>query len=1185
MKEPFTKLSAKMMLCCLFAVFVFPISQGFHTEAHGQYLTSASPDLLTKSFYSVSEYTHRIPELQRVVSVDAEETAIREVLENIVKKADLGIAYNAELLSLKEPIDVQLSLVTTGHALQEVLKNTKYEAMISRTREIVIRERPEFAQSIAVVEQQISGTVTDAQTGDTMPGVNITVTGNPSIGTSTNGDGGYSLSVPDDASSLTFSFVGYQQQEVPINGRAEINVALAPQVQAFGDVVVTALGITRDERSIGYSTQEVSGDDLTYSQDQNLIGSLAGKIAGVQITGSSGASMGGTGTIKIRGINSLSGEGQPLFVVDGTPISNQNFAGAGGADFGNLAQDINPNDIESVNVLKGPAASALYGIRGQYGVVMITTKSGSGNKDLNVEISSSVEVQRAGNFMEYQNLYGAGYKQEFNTLSNGDPYVATNWDESWGPRMDGTMVREFFSFYPQDPRYGQLTPFNPQPNNVQNFFETGIKSNQAITITGGSENSNYRLSFNDSRTDGVYPNTWHQRNNLGLSTGIDVSEDWRFTTNINYATNSAQRPPQGYGYGSQYFRQWFQRNVSMEELQDYQYADGSIKHWNIGVPSAGQTPSPAYWDNPYFLANENETRDDRNRVFGNFGVEYNVMPELTLNASVRGDVYVQHIEWKSAMGGTGTSGYTVGKYENREMNYDFSAQYTNEWDKISVDATLGANMYDRDYSYLRQSTVGGLSTPGYYNINASVDRPDNTSYKLQKQIYSAYGLVSLGYDETYFVDVSLRNDKTSTLPENNNSYWYPSVSGSFVFSELVEWDPLTYGKLRLSYAQAGSDLSPYQTTPVYANGTVYDGTNTLSVPNSLNNPEIEPSFSHSYEGGFDLSFFGRLKFNFTYYEQQNRNQIIPLDISGTSGYSTAVINAGLIENKGIEVELSGTPIETKDLVWNSTFNLGRNQNQVVELHPDIDVYTHDSQSYSGTASYLNSYEGEEYGSLVSQAYQRDEDTGKILLDDNNLPLWTDPTHNFGSVLPEFTGGFQNTLNYKNFSLAAMISFQSGGQFFSWSRMLAHKTGLAPATAATNDKGNNVRDPVAEGGGVKVEGISASTGQEVSTYVNARDYYRGVLGDDIYEDWVTDASYIKLSEVKIGYSLGTNLIEKLPVQSAQVAIYAKNPVMIWQAAPKGLDPSELSTGGQDITWTETGQLNTVRTVGLNLSLTF
>jgi len=1185
MKESLTKLLTKMASWCLLVVFIVTTGAGIFTTANAQYLTSASSKSMAQSFYSVQKYADRISELQRVISVETEQAPLRDVLETIVSKADLGIAYNAELLSLKQPVTVDLQDVSTAGALQNVLKGTKYEATISKTKEIVLRERPIFPKVEVKLQQEISGTVTDAQSGNVMPGVNVFVPSNPTVGTSTDGEGTYSLTVPDAADSLAFSYVGYQKKTVAINGRSQIDVSMSPGVQAFDDVVVTALGISRQERSVGYSTQEVEGENLTFSKDQNVIGSLAGKVAGVNVSGASGASMGGSESIKIRGINSISGEGQPLIVVDGTPIANQNFAGSSGADFGNLSQDVNPDDIKSVNVLKGPAASALYGIRGQYGVVMITTKSGAGQDDFSVEVNSGFSVQKAANFMNYQNKYGAGSSQTFSTLPNGQKYVDTGSDASWGPPMNGQMVREFFSFYPQDPQYGELTPFEAHPDNVKNFYETGFKSNQSISITGGGENSNYRLSFNDSRTDGVYPNTWHRRNNLSVSAGVDVSEDVKFSTNINYAANEAQRPPQGYGYGSQYFRQWFQRNVSMNELQDYQYADGTIKHWNISDLQGSGSPDPVYWSNPYFLANENTTQDDRNRVYGDFGVEYDMFENLTLSAFVRGDVYVQDIEYKSAFGGVETPGYQVEKYENQEMNYELSAKYANDWGKFSMDATLGANMYNRNYSYLTQATVGGLTTPGYYNIDASVDRPENNSYKLQKKILSSYGLVSLGYDDTYFLDLSMRNDKSSTLPRSNNSYWYPSVSGSMVFSELVDWEPLTFGKLRLSYAQAGSDLYPYQTTPVYAVGTVYDGTNTLSVPNSLNNPNIKPSFSYSYEGGVDLNFFGRMKVNFTYYLQKSQDQIIPLDISGTSGYSSAIINAGLIENRGIEVALSGTPIQNQNFTWNSSLNFGRNQNEVVELHPDIDVYTHDSQYYSGTASYLNSYEGETYGNLVGQAYQRDEETGKILLDDDNMPLYTDATTKFGSVLPDFTGGFQNTFQYKNFSLAAMINFQSGGQFFSWSRMLSHKTGLAPATAAVNDRGSNVRDPVSEGGGVKVEGISASTGQEVSTYVNAEDYYNGILGDDIYEDWVTDASYIKLSEVRLGYTFSQETIQNLPVQAVEVSVYANNPVMIWQSAPKGLDPSALSSGSQDLTWTETGQLNTVRTLGMNLSLTF
>ena len=541
MKEMLSNTVAKSLLLVLVIFLITTGSKAIASGAQGQYYTSASTETVAKSFYSVSDYSDRIPELKRIVSVNAKNKAIKNVLKEIVNKAKLGIAFNAELQSLEKPVTVNLNYVTAAHALQEVLRHTEYEAAISKTREIVLQRRVPPLSAVQL-QQEISGTVRDARDGQPLPGVNVVMTSDRSVGTSTDVNGEYSLTVPDEADSLTFSFVGYQSRQVAINNRSTINISLSPQVQAFEDVVVTALGISRQERSVGYSTQEVEGENLTYSKEQNVIGSLAGKVAGVQVTGSSGASMGGTQTIKIRGINSLSGEGQPLIVVDGTPISNQNFAGAGGADFGNLSQDINTSDIKSVNVLKGPAASALYGIRGQYGVVMITTKSGESVENFQVEVNSSFSVQQATNFMDFQNKYGAGYSQTFPTLSNGQPYVETYADESWGPRMDGTEVREYFSFYPQDPRYGELTPFEPHPDNIKNFYRTGYKFNQGLTISGGSQNANYRLSFNDTRVTGVAPNTWMDRNNLGISAGIDVSEDWNFSTNLNYATNSAQRP-------------------------------------------------------------------------------------------------------------------------------------------------------------------------------------------------------------------------------------------------------------------------------------------------------------------------------------------------------------------------------------------------------------------------------------------------------------------------------------------------------------------------------------------------------------------------------------------------------------------------------------------------------------------
>ncbi|HEX6983230.1 MAG TPA: SusC/RagA family TonB-linked outer membrane protein [Balneolaceae bacterium] len=1185
MKKPQVKPFYRAVLSVLIGIYISFSPQASSAMGQKGYTAPTINDSLNNFYYSAFAYSGRVSELNRIISVNAENKPLNKVLEAVALKAGLGIVYNAGLSSLKNPVTLHRDKIKVLNALEILLKGTGYEPSLTRMKELVFEKKYPVELASKVIQHEISGRVTDSETGNPMPGVNVFVK-NTTIGTSTDRNGDYSLTVPSDADTLIFSFIGYAQKHVPISEATTVlNVELVQQAQAFDEVVVTALGISRDERSIGYATQEVEGEDLTFSKEQNVIGALAGKIAGVQVTGSSGASMGGTSKIKIRGVNSISGEGSPLIVVDGTPISNNNFAGRAGADYGNLAQDINPNSIKSVNVLKGPAASALYGIRGQYGVIMITTKDGSGVDDFTVQINSSFSVQKAGNFMEYQNLYGGGYTQEWQTLPNGQKYVEANADESWGPRMDGTLVREYFSFYPQDPMYGKLTPFDPHPNNVRNFYDLGYTSNQGITIAGGGENSNFRLSFNDTKITGVYPNSWLKRNNLGVSADVDVNDRWNFSTNMSYATNSAVRPTQGSEFGSRYFRQWFQRQIDMERLKDYRYDDGTVMHWNIENYRSGGVPDVNYWSNPYFLAHEYTSQDSRDRVFGNIGVVFDAMPGLSIKGFIRGDMYIQNIESKRAFGGDLTPRYTVGKYQNTAMNYELSAHYTKRWADFSLDATAGTNLYHRKYSSMYQETVGGLTTPGFFNIDASVDRPENESYLLRKKILSAYGLVSLGYRDTYYLDLSIRNDKSSTLPKDNNSYWYPSVSGSFVFSELVEWEPLSFGKFRLSYAKAGSDLDPYQTSLIYSTSMVYNGINTLSLPDQINNPDIKPSFSTSYEVGVDLNFWGRLGVHFTYYQQKNKNQIIPLNISGASGYSSAIINAGLIENQGIEFSLSATPVQKRDFSWNTLFNVSRNQNMVVELHPDIDVYTHYSTVYSGTPSYLNSYEGQAFGTLVSVGYQRDPETGKILLDDNGMPLYTDATQKFGTVLPDFTGGFQNTFYYKNFSLAAMINFQIGGQFFSRSLMLAAKTGLAPVTAAINDKGNNVREPVSEGGGVRVDGISASTGQPVTAYVDAESYYNNILGDDIYEEWVVDATYIKLSEVKLGYTFDSSVLESLPVKAVGVALFANNPLMIWQKAPSGLDPSQLSSGGQAISWYEAGQLNTVRSYGLNINITF
>ena len=451
----------------------------------------------------------------------------------------------------------------------------------------------------------ITGKVVD-QKGAAIPRASITVKGS-TTGASADDAGNFSISIPGNKAVLIISSTGFQNQEIIAGNNTRLNITLT-ETAAMSEVVVTALGITRSQKSLGYSTQTVNGDNLTLTKEQNVLGSLAGKIAGVQVVGSSGASMGGTQKIKLRGVNSINGNDQPLIVVDGTPISNANFAGSNGngPDLGNLGQDINPDDIETVNVLKGPAAAALYGLRGQYGVILITTRKGKrGSKKIDVQYSSAFSIEKAGNFMPLQNLYGVGNDQTFRTLANGDKFVNGN-DESWGPKMDGTPVRMYFSFYPQDAEFGKLTPFVPQPNNVKDYFETGHTINNSLSVAGGNENMTYRLSYNNANIKGVMPGTSLKRNNLGLNSSLDITKKLRIGVNANYSNNKAVRPSQGYQGTATGQVQWFQRNIDMNRLKNFRYPDGTIMNWNVNPTSAGIITNannrPSDWNNPYFDA-------------------------------------------------------------------------------------------------------------------------------------------------------------------------------------------------------------------------------------------------------------------------------------------------------------------------------------------------------------------------------------------------------------------------------------------------------------------------------------------------------------------------------------------------------------------------------------------------------
>jgi TonB-linked SusC/RagA family outer membrane protein len=1132
------------------------------------------------------------------LSIQLKNVSLKYALRKIEALTSLPFTYKTGDIAGYKDVSCEGTDIPVSHVLDVLLLNTGlgYEQVNSN---IVIKKiggvPPHPSLVNPVVDGGVKGRVTSAK-GEPVPGATIKVEGsNRAVAADNNGV--FTLTgLKAGSYKLRISAVGFdplvKEIRVQDNGIADYEFVLNDGSSKMDEVVVTALGITRKERSVGYSTQQISGNNLTVAKEQNVLGSLGGKIAGVQVSGSSAASMGGTQKIQIRGVNSVTGDGEPLVVVDNTPISNTNYANKNGRDYGNLAQDINPEDIESVNVLKGPAASALYGLRGQFGVILITTKKGSKNGKPTVTFSSAASIEKAGNFMPLQNIYGAGSTLNFETVTiNGidTKYVDGTWDESWGPKMDGTPVRQQYSFYRADPDFGKATPFVPHPNNIKEYFETGRTLNNSLSLAGGGQNTTFRLSYNNTDVTGIEPNTHLKRNNLSFSGSLNITPNLVATANLNYAQNNGQRPSQGYqALGSRNMYQWFERNLDMQKLKQYKYPDGTFYQWNVNDPNSEgvyDDPTPIDWNNPYFDAYENPAHDSRDRFFGDVGLRWTLLPGLSVSGFVRQDGFIQNLDGRNAPGGRGTPSFWTGKYQSKEMNYEFLAQYNKEFGNFSLNANLGGNILSQRYDYLQQETTGGFVTPGFYNIANSLERPAVINYLRKKEVRSAYGSATLGYKNTYFLDASLRNDISSALPQNNNSYLYPSVSASIVFSELLKWRPLSYGKARLSFAQAGADIAPYLTTGYYNLGQPYGSTFPMEVPDTLNNPNLKPSLGTSYEAGLDLKFFqNRLNVSATWYHQNNKNAVLPLDISGSSGFTTSVINAGNIENHGIELTIGGTVVMTKRFGWTSTFNVGHNTSKIVSLYPGLHSYQLDYNRYASVDMFLLANEGEPFGTIVGNGYKRDPKTGTILLDNNNMPLY-ESGHKLGNVLPTYTGGWQNTVTWKNIDLSATIDFQSGGKFLSWTRMLAVKSGQAAETAATNDKGKNVRDDPAAGGGVKISGLSSVSGQPVTAYVAARAYYRNVLGSKIYDPWTEDASYIRLREARLGYTFSKTAIPSLPVKSVNLAFIARNPWMIWQKAPKGVNPAELATGGSSLNWLETGQLATTRSYGLNLTIPF
>ena len=1056
-------------------------------------------------------------------------------------------------------------------------------------------------------DRQITGKVTSSEDNSPLPGVSIAVKGT-SKGTTTDASGSYKIAANSGA-TLVFSFVGFDAKNVAVGNQSTINIVLGANNAQLQEVVVTALGQKRSEKSLAYSAQTVKEEQLNTIRQTNLNNALAGKIAGIQVRSQSAVALGRDASIRIRGAGSLSDKA-PLYILDGNPVGSS---------------DINLDDVESVTVLKGPSATALYGQRGDAGVILMVSKKGTVKKGIGLEVNQSIYVDNVYILPSYQNTYAGGSSADLIKFDYQDG-MPTDWkaldgkyyhdysdDASWGPRMAGQEYIPWYSWYPGTQYTGKTEKLTPQPNNIRDFFESQVATNTNLNFSKAGENFSTRLSFTAQNQNGMLYNSKGTKYTVSSQSTIDLGKNLTAGVNINYVDYNINGQFDD-AYSNQStgsFNSWFHRNVDMskvKELKDLRSPEGILGSWNHNNPGSYDPSAPVnfyganYWYNFHSFFEQTKYTESRRRLFGDVNLTYKFNDNLKIAAFARVNRGAITIEGaiptilQNSASQTGLkAAYSLtevqGNFINNrnapnETNYEMIVSYNKKFNDIfSVDLIAGGNIRKDSYRILSSSTVDGLVVPDYFALSNSVSTLATTSFRSSKEVRSIYGRASLGYKDIVFLEGSLRNDNSSALPVGANSYTYPSIGGSLMFSELFkdQLPSMSFGKLRASWAQVGSDLDPYLLALNYnLGGDKFNGNALMTTPNAINDPNIQPALSSSYEFGIDLKFFkNKYGLSVTYYDETKINEILNVSVSGASGFTSKLINAGELNRNGLEISLDATPIKTANFSWNSTLNFARNNSKIVKLTDDVkSVTARDGSGNLATGAFSGSsgastihQEGLGWGQIRGGGFTYLD--GKKVVDESGLYI-QNPAQYLGSVLPDFTGGWSNQLAYKNFSLSINIEFSKGGKYYSLSDSWGTYSGLLEKTAGLNDKGNPQRDPVADGGGVHVVSVNKE-GKAVDTYVDAQTYYHQFRNRNIAEEFVHDLDFIKLREVSLGYKIPLKGHKIL--QNATVSFVARNPWLIY-AANRNYDPSELST-----IFGENGQFPGTRSFGVNVRLGF
>ncbi len=1061
-----------------------------------------------------------------------------------------------------------------------------------------------FCVSIAGQAQTIiKGKVTDSN-GNAIPFANV-ILKNTSTGTTTNETGNYSLEVSDPTGTLEFSSIGYTTLSLPINNQTILNVSLQDAETGLTEVVITALGFKRDTKELGYTVQSLQATEISEVKSVNFLDNLSGKLAGVTISqGATG--VGSSSKITIRGESSFSNN-NPLFVVDGTPINNStvfNFTNEAAAgfqeiDFGNGAMEVNPDDIASVTVLKGPTAAALYGTRASNGVIVIETKNGSNKKGLGISINSSLFVDTAFQLPEFQNEFGQGNSGQFEYVDGLGGGINDNITYSWGPRLDvgnlipqydspvvlpnGNVVRggdtSLYDGLPITP-----TPFISHPDNLKDFYNTGVTTINNASVSSGFEKGNYRFSFTDLRSESIIPGVNLDRQTAAVNLNFSPSNKTEISSSISYVNSKSDNRPSN-GYGSENVNYslvaWGPRSLNIENLKDY---------WQPGLEDVQQISyNYTFFDNPYFILFENRNSFNRDRVFGNIRVKQQLLENLSVSVGTGMDYSNETRKLRRAFSSNRfkNGGYAEHDVLFREINTNFLINYNNVYGEFTVDLSAGGNRLDQ-FASTKQVQTTNLAQPGIYNLNNAASPIEAFQFESEKRINSFYGIAKFGYKGYLFLDITGRNDWSSALATpfsvDGTSFFYPSASTSLVVSNLYQLpNVISFAQLRASVAQVGNDTNPYQTSGAFVSRTPFNGQPTFSNQNFIPNANLKPEQTTSFEFGTDIRFFkDRLNFDITYYNSLTTNQITSLPIAISSGYKQQVINGGKVRSQGLEVVAMIVPVRNEKFRWNSTFNFSTNKSIVESLPQEEGRLTLGFSRIYDSANqtvWFQVDKGGRIGDIYGTGYQRNEN-GDFIINSSGRYIANNELQKIGNYNPDFMLGWNNDFKYKNWNAGFLFDWRQGGEIVSRTRALGNVGGQLAETAFRPEEGI-VAEGVVNTGTAENPQYTPNT-----TAVSAESYYRQFYDRNHEENNIYDASFLKLRQASIGYSFSTkqNFLGLKEGMDISLALVGK--ILFAITENPHFDPEQLAVQGNGfISGVEDMSYATSRSIGFKAGFNF